>query len=115
MKDNGVFTVRILQKGYTMGLSCGPVGLPSSGKTVIFNAVTAAGISSYNGSEMNHAVVYVSDRVVWEFDHEGLNGLESLEQELAKDAELVKAFDIWFTGLKGLIEGAEVELWRKED
>ena len=45
-----------------MGLSCGLVGLPSSGKTVIFNAVTAAGISSYNGSEMNQAVVYVSDQ-----------------------------------------------------
>ncbi len=55
-----------------------------------------------------------SDRVVWEFDHESIAGLENLEQELAKDAQLVKAFDIWFTGLKGLIEGAEVELWRKE-
>lgn len=44
-----------------MGLSCGLVGLPSSGKTVIFNAITAAGVSSYNGSEMNRAVVYVPD------------------------------------------------------
>jgi len=45
-----------------VGLSCGLVGLPSSGKTVIFNAITAAGVSSYNGSEMNQAVVYVPDQ-----------------------------------------------------
>jgi len=45
-----------------MGLSCGLIGLPSSGKTVIFNAITAAGVSSYNGSEMNQAVVYVPDQ-----------------------------------------------------
>ena len=45
-----------------MGLSCGLVGLPSSGKTVIFNAITAAGVSSYNGSEMNREVVYVPDK-----------------------------------------------------
>ncbi|MBI4267335.1 MAG: 50S ribosome-binding GTPase, partial [Chloroflexi bacterium] len=45
-----------------MGLSCGLVGLPSCGKTVIFNAITAAGASSYNGSEMNRAVVNVPDR-----------------------------------------------------
>jgi len=45
-----------------MGLSCGLVGLPSCGKTVIFNAITDAGVSSYNGSEMNRAVVYVPDQ-----------------------------------------------------
>ncbi len=45
-----------------MGLSCGLVGLPSCGKTVIFNAITAAGVSSYNGSEMNRVVVYVPDQ-----------------------------------------------------
>ncbi len=45
-----------------MGLSCGLVGLPSSGKTVIFNAITAAGVSSYNGSDMNRAVVHVPDQ-----------------------------------------------------
>ncbi|MFC1871104.1 redox-regulated ATPase YchF [Chloroflexota bacterium] len=45
-----------------MGLSCGLVGLPSSGKTVIFNAITAAGVSGYSGSEMNRAVVYVPDQ-----------------------------------------------------
>ncbi len=55
-----------------------------------------------------------TDRVVWEFDHESLSSLENLEQGLAKDAELAKAFNSWFNGLKGLIEGAEVELWRKE-
>ncbi len=55
-----------------------------------------------------------SDRVVWEFDHENLSDLENLEQGLAKDPESVKAFEVWFAGLKSLIEGAQVELWRKE-
>ncbi len=55
-----------------------------------------------------------SDRVVWEFDHERLGNRENLEQGLAKDAELAKSFNSWFTGLKGLIEKAEVELWREE-
>lgn len=45
-----------------MGLSSGLIGVPSCGKTVIFNAITAAGASSYNGSETNHAVVQVPDR-----------------------------------------------------
>ncbi|MBI4303419.1 MAG: redox-regulated ATPase YchF [Chloroflexi bacterium] len=45
-----------------MGLSCGLIGLPSCGKTVIFNAITAAGAASYNGSEMNRAVVNVLDQ-----------------------------------------------------
>jgi len=45
-----------------MGLSCGLVGLPSCGKTVIFNAITAAGASSYDGSEMNRAIVNMPDR-----------------------------------------------------
>lgn len=45
-----------------MGLSCGLIGLPSCGKTAIFNAITAAGAASYNGSEMNRAVVSVPDR-----------------------------------------------------
>ena len=43
-----MFTVRILQGGYTMGLSYGLVGSPSSGKTVIFNAIRAAGVVSYS-------------------------------------------------------------------
>ncbi len=45
-----------------MGLSCGLVGLPSCGKTVIFNAITAAGVSSYSGSEMNRAVIDIPDQ-----------------------------------------------------
>ena len=55
-----------------------------------------------------------SDRVVWEFDHKDLSGLENLAQGLSKDAELLKVFEDWFAGLKMVIEGAEVELWRKE-
>ena len=45
-----------------MGLSCGLIGVPSCGKTTIFNAITAAGASSYNGSEMNRVVVSILDR-----------------------------------------------------
>ena len=45
-----------------MSLSCGLVGLPSCGKTVIFNAITAARVSSYGGSEMNRAVVKLPDQ-----------------------------------------------------
>jgi len=44
-----------------MGLNCGLIGLPGCGKTTIFNAITAAGAASYNGSEMNRAVVQVPD------------------------------------------------------
>lgn len=44
-----------------MSLSCGLVGLPSCGKTVVFNAITAASVSSYDGSELNRAVVRVPD------------------------------------------------------
>ncbi len=45
-----------------MSLSCGLVGLPSCGKTVVFNALTAASVSSYDGSEMNQAVVKLPDK-----------------------------------------------------
>ena len=44
-----------------MGLRCGLIGLPCCGKTVIFNAITAAGASSYSNSEMNRAAVSVLD------------------------------------------------------
>ena len=55
-----------------------------------------------------------SDRVVWEFDHENLSDLENLERGLPQDPELLKVFENWFGGLKSVIEGAEVELWRRE-
>ena len=45
-----------------MSLGCGLIGLPYSGKTTIFNAITAAGVSSFDGSEMNRAVVSMPDR-----------------------------------------------------
>ncbi len=44
-----------------MGLNCGLIGLPGCGKTTIFNAITAAGATSYSGSEMNRAIVNVPD------------------------------------------------------
>jgi hypothetical protein len=44
-----------------MSLSCGLVGLPSCGKTTIYNAITAAGVASYDGSEMNRASINVPD------------------------------------------------------
>jgi GTP-binding protein YchF len=45
-----------------MSLTCGLIGLPSCGKTVILNAVTAAGASSYDGPRLNRAVVDIPDR-----------------------------------------------------
>ena len=45
-----------------MGLNCGLVGLPSCGKTTIFNAITAAGAASYGSSEMNRASISVPDQ-----------------------------------------------------
>ena len=45
-----------------MGLSCGLVGLPSCGKTVVVKAITAAGASSYDSSEMSKVVVNIPDQ-----------------------------------------------------
>lgn len=44
-----------------MSLTCGLVGLTGCGKTTIYNAITAAGAASYDGSEMHSAVVNVPD------------------------------------------------------
>ncbi|MFO8100908.1 MAG: redox-regulated ATPase YchF [Dehalococcoidia bacterium] len=44
-----------------MSLSCGLVGLPECGKTTIFNAITAAGAGSFDGAEMNRAIINVPD------------------------------------------------------
>jgi len=44
-----------------MGLRCGLIGLPSSGKTVIFNAITAARAPLYGGCEVNRVVVNLPD------------------------------------------------------
>lgn len=45
-----------------MGLRCGLIGLPTCGKTVIFNAITAAKAPLYDGSEMNRVVVNLPDQ-----------------------------------------------------
>jgi GTP-binding protein YchF len=44
-----------------MGLTCGLVGLTACGKTTIYNAITASGAASYDGSEMHRVVVNVPD------------------------------------------------------
>ncbi len=44
-----------------MNLTCGMVGLTACGKTTIYNAVTAAGAGSFDGSEMHNAIVSVPD------------------------------------------------------
>lgn len=44
-----------------MGLRCGLIGLPSCGKTVIFNAITAARAPLYGGTEMNRVIVNLPD------------------------------------------------------
>ncbi len=44
-----------------MSLTCGLVGLTACGKTTIYNAVTASGAASYDGSEMHRVIVNVPD------------------------------------------------------
>ena len=44
-----------------MNLTCGLIGLNACGKTTIYNAVTAAGAASFDGSEMHSAVVSIPD------------------------------------------------------
>ncbi len=44
-----------------MSLTCGMVGLTACGKTTIYNAVTAAGAASFDGSEMHSAIISVPD------------------------------------------------------
>lgn len=44
-----------------MTLRCGLVGRPSCGKTTVYNAVTAAGASSFDSAELHRATVEVPD------------------------------------------------------
>jgi len=44
-----------------MALRCGLVGVPGCGKTTVFNALTAAGASSFDGAEAHRATVEVPD------------------------------------------------------
>ncbi|MFC1872367.1 redox-regulated ATPase YchF [Chloroflexota bacterium] len=44
-----------------MGLTCGLVGVAGCGKTTIFNAITGASASGFDGAEMHAAVVSVPD------------------------------------------------------
>lgn len=44
-----------------MSLTCGLVGLTACGKTTIYNAVTASGAASYDGSEMHRVIINVPD------------------------------------------------------
>ncbi len=44
-----------------MALSCGLIGIASSGKTVIFKAITSSRISSFNASDMNRMIIKVPD------------------------------------------------------
>jgi ribosome-binding ATPase len=44
-----------------MALRCGLIGRPGCGKTTVFNAVTAAGASSFDAAELHRATVEVPD------------------------------------------------------
>ena len=45
-----------------MSFTCGLVGLTACGKTTIYNAITAAGAASYDGSEVHSAIINVPDQ-----------------------------------------------------
>ena len=45
-----------------MSFTCGLVGLTACGKTTIYNAITAAGAASYDGSEMHSVIINVPDQ-----------------------------------------------------
>lgn len=45
-----------------MALQCGLIGIPSSGKTIIFNAITSARAPLYNASEVNRVIVNLPDQ-----------------------------------------------------
>lgn len=49
-----------------MALRCGLIGRPRCGKTTVFNAMTAAGASSFDAAELHRATVEVADRRVEE-------------------------------------------------
>jgi hypothetical protein len=55
-----------------------------------------------------------TDRVVWEFDVDSLEQLETIFWAASQDPEYAKAYEDWFEGLKPLIQGATVELWNRE-
>ncbi len=73
-----------------MSLCCGLLGLQSCGKTVIFNAITAAGVSNYNSSKMNEVIVNVPDH--------RLERLAAMYQPLKTVAAALDVIDI--PGLK---------------
>lgn len=79
-----------------MSLSCGLIGLPSCGKTTIFNAITASNASSYSGAETNQAVVSVPDHRI-----ERLVGIYSPAKTVPATLEVV---DI--PGLKASSQGS---------
>jgi hypothetical protein len=56
-----------------------------------------------------------TDRVAWEFEYESLTAQEALEQKLMQQPEALREYETWFSGLTPLIEGATVELWKRED
>jgi hypothetical protein len=56
-----------------------------------------------------------TDRVAWEFDYESLAAQEAFEQALMEQPEALRDYETWFSGLTPLIEGATVELWKRED
>ncbi len=55
-----------------------------------------------------------TDRVVAEWEMDSLGEYERLVETLMQNAEALKAYETWYGGLKPLIEGAAVELGKRE-
>ena len=54
-----------------------------------------------------------TDRVVWEFDTESISSLDKLFWAASQNAEFVREYEVWYEGLRPLIESATVELWKQ--
>lgn len=91
---------------------------PGSGGAVVEKMKEFQAIFEQHGGP--HTRIYTdqlsgpTDRIVWEFDVETLADLEQLFWAASQQDDYVRAYEAWYEGLKPLIQGATVELWKRE-